>query len=325
MRNERITYLDALRGFAILLVVIGHLIQSNYQDALSNPIFNIIYSFHMPLFFFLSGCSRAISERNITEAKDVKSVTKDVITKFCSLIIPSVAWTLLVPQFFCNEITQSSSISGYWFLNVLFAISVLWSILSLLMTWLRKGWTVVLMTLIGIIICFIFDIYRIPLVYLLLFLLGYVWQQRSLSEKIPSAVISVVSVIFLLAVGKYEYGLSPSGNPDRVWLLLPLSCAASIVLHYVFSKNLLNSKCLILLGRYSLGIYLCHFFFIHMPMIEWVQHQFSNVLQFFILSLIAVSISGICVLIQKVVSQIAWLNGLLYGNWKFLMKNEGGR
>lgn len=54
--KERIQYIDAMRGFAILLVVIGHLIQYNFEDAFHNDIFNIIYSFHMPLFFFISGC-----------------------------------------------------------------------------------------------------------------------------------------------------------------------------------------------------------------------------------------------------------------------------
>ena len=59
--GNRLIYLDALRGFAILLVVVGHLIQYNYQSALDDPIFNAIYSFHMPLFFFISGASCSLS------------------------------------------------------------------------------------------------------------------------------------------------------------------------------------------------------------------------------------------------------------------------
>ena len=43
-------YLDSLRGFTVL----GHLIQHN-DDGLLNPVFNIIYSFHRPLFFLLVG------------------------------------------------------------------------------------------------------------------------------------------------------------------------------------------------------------------------------------------------------------------------------
>lgn len=51
---ERVGYIDSLRGFAILIVVVGHLIQFNYNAFLESKLFNIIYSFHMPLFFLLA-------------------------------------------------------------------------------------------------------------------------------------------------------------------------------------------------------------------------------------------------------------------------------
>lgn len=59
--NKRIDYLDAMRGFAILLVVVGHLVQRNTQLETSHPLYNLIYSFHMPLFFFICGCSQWLS------------------------------------------------------------------------------------------------------------------------------------------------------------------------------------------------------------------------------------------------------------------------
>lgn len=51
----RIQYLDNLKGFAILLVVLGHCVQSTVTGYDDNPIFKVIYSFHMPLFFMISG------------------------------------------------------------------------------------------------------------------------------------------------------------------------------------------------------------------------------------------------------------------------------
>jgi len=60
--NNRIGWLDAWKGFAMLLVVLGH-IADGYLDAGLFPaytktlqsIYDVIYAFHMPLFFVLSG------------------------------------------------------------------------------------------------------------------------------------------------------------------------------------------------------------------------------------------------------------------------------
>ena len=49
MVKQRVEYLDYVRGMAILLVVLGHMY--NVED----PIRILIYSFHMPLFFIISG------------------------------------------------------------------------------------------------------------------------------------------------------------------------------------------------------------------------------------------------------------------------------
>lgn len=45
----RLKYIDILKGFNIFLVVLGHIIATNCH------LFKIIYSFHVPLFFIISG------------------------------------------------------------------------------------------------------------------------------------------------------------------------------------------------------------------------------------------------------------------------------
>lgn len=47
--KKRLEFIDVAKGIGILLVVLGHL------NSPEQPIRNFIYSFHMPLFFFLSG------------------------------------------------------------------------------------------------------------------------------------------------------------------------------------------------------------------------------------------------------------------------------
>lgn len=60
--QHRIDWIDALKGFAILTVVIGHCITDSLSSqtfpeyaVLLQMMYDAIYSFHMPLFFMISG------------------------------------------------------------------------------------------------------------------------------------------------------------------------------------------------------------------------------------------------------------------------------
>lgn len=50
---KRIAYIDSIKGFAILLVVMGH----TFHDfkGINMAFIDFIYAFHMPLFFIISG------------------------------------------------------------------------------------------------------------------------------------------------------------------------------------------------------------------------------------------------------------------------------
>ena len=57
--QERVVWIDQIKGVAILLVVIGHILwfPMGFADIHINGclLLNFVYSFHMPLFIFLSG------------------------------------------------------------------------------------------------------------------------------------------------------------------------------------------------------------------------------------------------------------------------------
>lgn len=48
--NKRVLYIDVMKGIGILMVALGHCIPN-----VDHPIYRAILSFHMPLFFFISG------------------------------------------------------------------------------------------------------------------------------------------------------------------------------------------------------------------------------------------------------------------------------
>ena len=94
---DRDEILDIAKGIAIVLVVIGHTLQSgeNFDGKLA---FRIIYSSHMPLFVFISGCVVSLwfkpddvvrswhenAQKNSTRLKS--SATR--------LLLPFFCWTL---------------------------------------------------------------------------------------------------------------------------------------------------------------------------------------------------------------------------------------
>lgn len=52
---KRLNYIDELKGFAILCVVIGHVMLFCLNSSDTSLCYHVITSFHMPLFAFLSG------------------------------------------------------------------------------------------------------------------------------------------------------------------------------------------------------------------------------------------------------------------------------
>ena len=67
--GNREHWIDALKGIGIILVVIGHV-------SLGNNLVKWIYSFHMPLFFALSGYMLAHTQRNYSNYEFILKRTK---------------------------------------------------------------------------------------------------------------------------------------------------------------------------------------------------------------------------------------------------------
>ncbi len=90
MEGKRIDYIDSLKGFAIILVVIGHVIQYYYcpTDFDNKILFRCIYSFHMPLFFIISGF---VSYFSTNQFLSWKCISKNSVR----LMAPFLSWALL--------------------------------------------------------------------------------------------------------------------------------------------------------------------------------------------------------------------------------------
>lgn len=125
-RDER---LDVLKGAAILLVVVGHVVQSRSPNFDNNIVFKSIYMFHMPLFFFVCGMVYALKPFSLT----YQGLIRSVVRRSHRLLVPFLCWYSIQYMFDTSGVSlltylfnlYKSPDHGLWFLWVLFVISVL--------------------------------------------------------------------------------------------------------------------------------------------------------------------------------------------------------
>jgi acyltransferase len=131
MLNKRIEWIDTVRGLSIFLVVLGHTI-------LPHSWLIYIFSFHMPLFFFLSGyLSKADKNTNLWEI--FKKKTGSLLWPYVFFFgINLVYWILFfeskayfepIKQMLYSADKLSAPFIPLWFLTTLFVTEIIFYIL----------------------------------------------------------------------------------------------------------------------------------------------------------------------------------------------------
>lgn len=131
-KTQRIEWIDIAKGIGILLVILGHSVK------FGGILHNLIFSFHMPLFFILSGMTY--------KQKDNKTF---ICRKFKTLIIPyvvfciiGVALSMMIPLW-RNGISiktvikdiyltnpNAANVSSVWFLVCLFWVEIIFNLIQ---------------------------------------------------------------------------------------------------------------------------------------------------------------------------------------------------
>jgi|GEM_PF-491085 len=138
--GNRDRLIDAMKGAGILLVVFGHAVLAHDPQFRDNPLFIFVFSFTMPLFFFLSGWV-------LTRSLD-RPAAAYLGRQFRRLVVPFFAWHAVyyaVRGSYASESLAGSYLDllhapavGLWFLWVLFLAS---GILFLAIRGMRRaGW-----------------------------------------------------------------------------------------------------------------------------------------------------------------------------------------
>lgn len=286
--NRHLPLLDLMKGIAIFLVVMGHVLTMCIRDIDRAALFKFIGEAHMPLFFFVSGflCLRRGDDGTVAKPK--------LAGRAVRLLLPMLAVSSLWIYWFPVSGLESplepgwaglwGSLwkNGYWFTLVLFEITLLYIPAAFVFSRLRDlrpqiafaaGYCCVVWLLISLLPDRIANITSLPLAAMFLppFLAGAIagdrreaftgWCRRS---SVQTA--ATVSVALLMAyVGWYwRYPWLPAWflSVGRSALHIALAVTAAGVLGGWSESGSRAVGLWCLLGRKSLAIYLLHYFFL---------------------------------------------------------------
>lgn len=266
--KEHIKYIDALKGGAILLVIMGHCLDLSCNiriDGLPSILWDIIYTFHMGLFMFLSGMTRKIIPLNLRTTRI--NITKRIIR----LIVPFLSWGILTSFITNNSIYSIIKFpdKGLWFLPTLFYICLIFDVAQYLSYLLKKnnyffafiGYIILLL-----IVNFITGGFGLwfAAYYFIYYFIGILFSQHANKMlKYNKFIIPFCIIMYLYLFQTWSFA-QVATIPD---ILLNYSIALCAILPIVLTTIIWyqkgkQSKPLEKLGLDSLGIYASHFYFI---------------------------------------------------------------
>ncbi|HOW35834.1 MAG TPA: acyltransferase family protein [Candidatus Omnitrophota bacterium] len=352
IKEDRNIIIDVLKGIAIILVVCGHVIQRtmvlNGADFFLNPAFKIIYTFHMPLFFFLSGYLMAwtLGRRSFLDA--FKSRCK-------TLLIPFVVWGMLgVFTIYFLNLIDGKKVSivhlPQGLFNDLLLIPAVWFLFALFISSCLLIYSVRLAKRLGVAGFFLvyFLVVLLPfneygaLYYIkwfyLFYLAGYFFNKSrfTITNKITGATILAASLIAFIALVPYwnkndyiyinKMELMSSDylyEFMRIAYRYALGFLGIIIVSYAgiyLAKTKLRFP-LAYLGIYSLDIYLFQRYIVEgfYPRIAsnaGINFDFNSpIFLCGFVPLVAIFFIGVCLLVSRLlIRRIPLLGKLLLGN-----------
>lgn len=311
--SERIRSLDLLKFLAIFLVVWGHVIQHiPTGEPAQNPVYRLIYSFHMPLFMAIAGFF-AVSVKKY-------SISKLLSKKGIELLLPAICIGGIVAavDILSNtpiHKTIHSFIFCIWFLKSLFICYILYYAASSIPRVSTVALVITLILSLFIGFCGVNRMYPC-------FLFGVLLRHQINFIKthlVPIGILSTVSFIVLYRYWDASCFGQPSGfhplvnalmtadtayfTRNALALALGLSATTACICwaELLFDKTPLRPPALdyaCRLGTHTKGIYLLQTLLLEVIIARTVSLEISNQMLFnwIYAPLIAVAVMAVCLL-----------------------------
>lgn len=300
--NKRIVWVDYLKAFTCLLVVIGHLLQSLQKAGipqnlqLTNFIIYYIYLFHMPLFMCISGF---LYSKKKLEETSLSGYIKFEKRKLIDLMIPYFIFYLLylgINILFAKDVNTpkgkeellgilNNPMSPYWFLYALMAIFLITPVLEKIFKE-NKNKVFILYTILKIISIFYQpNIYFIKSIsaYGIYFYLGCFISDKKLIGKREQSIFILLHFVIAIIIFKYLNNVN-----KYIYQFIALCMAiCGIIVYIEIFKNVEKNKVLNTFKSYIFQIFLLHTIFAAGIRIILLKFKIQNYFIHFIVGILS--------------------------------------
>lgn len=339
--SKRIEFIDAMRGFTMILVVVCHV--SGFCLGIESDIPSIhpfLYEFRMPTFFFISGFVLYKAD----QIWNAKYIIRFLKIKFPVQIITTAIFFLIYLKI--NHITVadglfSESKQGYWFTYCLFVYFVTYSISRWTLNTLRvNGWLAdVCIICIGFLFYTLFSVrsvyYSLPINnnigsllslqhwgYYLFFTIGTLFKKHYiyiLDYLHKNHIILVCLAFFFISNLFYDELVASHINAFNL-----ITAITGIILIFsffekhkdAFIKEKPIGKSLQYIGRRTLDIYLLHYLVLPVNLLGLTSFLRDNpvpLIEFIISLVISLLVIGACLILSAILRLSPISAYLLFG------------
>lgn len=275
--SQRFAYLDALKGIAIILVVVAHMLgEGEFKFIYSPEIRKFIYTFHMPLFFILCGISFSISF-NKGKATLKKSIYKVLLPYLLwssiYLLLTSLSTKIDIKEWLIAIFTLRGR-APLWFLGSLFICQILFILIESPRKILAIVIISILLSLTGYYLgiknnislsdkYLQISIYRTSS-YIIFFYIGWLLNKHKdfINKNIELYIISFIILCFstyFISPPSVNLHLFNLGSNIFSFFYISITYSITIILFFIFLNNFFRYSLLSYIGKYSMGIMIFHY------------------------------------------------------------------
>lgn len=326
-KGKRLAYLDAIKCLGILLVINGHVQLYGMNISVYDSIPSLmLYTFNMPLFFFISGYL-VFKENSIGKASELKKIG----SKFLFLVLPAfIFYSIYV-------IKQGGAIldfikhgfGGYWFTFSLFEMFLIYYLVNYISKTRVTLFTIlIILSILGVCYLSVFSEYEVPCIdfnhlakYFQFFTLGVLAKmfETHYDRIMKSEILKALSLLsyFLLLFSIYQINMPPiifQFIRDIVLRYLGLFIVVSFFYcnQQVFNKENKLNNLILKIGQNSLAIYFLQYFF--MPNFSDFQFGADLLTRYAVSFLYTIFITTLCMTFIELLSNSVFVKKYVLGN-----------